>query len=333
VDRYPCDEQDDDATGEPPPAADRPRRLGLPDSRARERRGTGEQGRRDDGDAEHGGQVPGPVHGRSGEADGEQRQRRPGLHDGFRRPEALNPGHGDRREEPHQQQQPGHTQLGQRLEDHRVRAGRRDRHLAMLEPVRRIAAGPDPLDRRARERVDRRLPELVPPAAAAAQEPDLAALDRRVVWRRLELVPLLHGVRDDDHGKQRRRGHGDGGQTGTTWDHEGLDPGVERSAQPVRRRHDRGGHREHLVTLARRLAGRRAVEERVPCLGDRDQDCRDHEAEQQVDDQAAPQGPGAHQGRVGERGGDHSAARVGHPERQHDHRHRADGGGPHGPRG
>ena len=205
ADRNPGDQQEADARREAPPVAHRAARR-RPGVRARQRCRPGQQGRGEDRRDEDRGQVPGPVDGGRREPDDEQGQRRRRLEHRVRTPGAADAGDHGGAEEGHQEGEADDPELRQGLEQQRVRSLGRDRDVAMLEPVGRVAARAHAADGRALERVHRGLPELVAAAAAPAEQAHVAAGQLLAGGRRLELVELLDRV-DRDHRHDRGDDH------------------------------------------------------------------------------------------------------------------------------
>ena len=124
---------------------------------------------------------------------------------------AANPGHGGEAEEPQDQHQADDAELGHRLEEERVSVADRPHQRAVLVPVGLVPAGADPVQRVGLESIERRGPELIAaaPAAAAQVRRHVGALrlHRRDL---LELLPPTGGPGDENprDGRDHDR-HGD----------------------------------------------------------------------------------------------------------------------------
>ena len=158
-----------------------------------------------------------------------------------------------RAEEADQQQQADDAELGHRLEEERVSVAHGHRQGAVLVPVGLVAAGADAIERMVIEGVERRRPELIAAAAAAAAQMGrnvgALGLERSDL---LELGPPGRGVGDQDPRDDRHQCRGDHPARQPARNLEPLEPPIDQEPQDPEG-HDHGDReRQHLVALAGR---------------------------------------------------------------------------------
>ena len=188
-----------------------------------------EQADRDHRRAEGDGDPPRPIdrraHGRS------RKQCRRGDDDGPPRA-PLSPRGEDREgERRHRQREPRQGEIGEHLEEERMRVAGDGGRLGMRVPVELVVTCPDAAHGSAAERVDRRLPELRPAAATGGEQASRARHRGLAGGVVRELPDLFRGIREHDGGDDRRCRGDDDRSADRPPDRNAFQPAVEPPPQ------------------------------------------------------------------------------------------------------